>query len=61
MVRDERTAADGTLELVANLPESQQLELARMAGVEVSELPATLQPCAPDDVYLQSPVVLRAS
>ena len=56
-----RTAADGTLELVANLPEAQQLELARMAGVEVSELPTTLQPCAPDDGYLQSPVVLRAS
>jgi GTP-binding protein HflX len=61
VVRDERTAADGTLELVANLPETRKLELARTAGVEVSELPASVQPCAPDDGYLQSPVVLRAS
>ncbi len=64
VVRSERTAADGTLELIANLPEAQQLELARSAGVEVFELPAELpalvQPCAPDDGYLQS-VVLRAS
>jgi GTP-binding protein HflX len=61
VVREERTAADGTLELVVSLPEVQQLELARAAGVEVSELSASLQPCAPDDGYLQSPGVLRAS
>ncbi len=61
VVREELTAADGTLELIVSLPEVQQLELARTAGVEVFELPANLQPCASDDGYLQSPVVLRAS
>jgi GTP-binding protein HflX len=60
VVREERTAPDGTLELVAALPEAQQLELARMAGVEVSELPAPVQTCAPGDGYLQSGA-LRAS
>lgn len=60
VVREERTAADGTLELIVSLPEVQQLELARTAGVEVFELPASKQPCASDDGYLQS-VALRAS
>jgi len=58
-VREETTADDGTLELVATLPEAQQLELARTAGVEVSELPQP-QTCAPDGGYLQS-AALRAS
>ncbi len=60
VVREECTAADGTLELIANLPEAQQLELARSAGVEVFALPMSVQPCAPDDGYLQSGA-LRAS
>ncbi|MEZ5487419.1 MAG: ribosome rescue GTPase HflX [Steroidobacteraceae bacterium] len=60
VVREEQTAPDGTLELVAMLPAVQQHELAGMAGVEVSELAPSAQPCAPGDGYLQSHV-LRAS
>ena len=60
VVREESTAADGTLEMVAALPEAQRLELARTAGVEVLELPLPAQTCAPGDGYLQSGA-LRAS
>ena len=60
VVREERTAADGTLEMIAALPEAQRLELARTAGVEVLELTPSAQTCAPGDGYLQSGA-LRAS
>jgi len=60
VVREERTAPDGTLELVATLPEAQQHELARTAGVEVTEMPPSAQTCVPGDGYLQS-LALRAS
>ena len=60
VVREEHTAADGTLEMVAALPDAQRLELARTTGVEVLELAPPAQTCAPGDGYLQSGA-LRAS
>jgi ribosome maturation protein Sdo1 len=59
-VREETVGADGTLELIAEIPEAQQAELARMPGVEVIELQAAAQTCVSADGYLQSPDDLRA-
>ena len=59
-VREETVGADGTLELIAEIPEAQQAELARMAGVEVIELQAAAQTCVSADGYLQSPDDPRA-
>jgi hypothetical protein len=55
-VRRETPADDGSIEFVADLPESEAAELARIPGVEVLEeaMPATAQqPCAADGGYLQ--------
>ena len=59
-VREETVGADGTLELIAEIPEAQQAELARMPGVEVIELQAAAQTCVSADGYLQSPDDPRA-
>lgn len=59
-VREETVGADGTLELIVELPEAQQAELARMPGVEITELQAAAQTCVSADGYLQSTGTSRA-
>jgi GTP-binding protein HflX len=54
VVRSESTDPDGTVELVLELPQAQQDELARMPGVEVLQGSVPAQPCVHGDAYLQS-------
>lgn len=53
VVRGERVDADGSLELLALLPDGEAGELARMPGVEVRDPSEASATCAPDGVYLQ--------
>jgi GTP-binding protein HflX len=60
-VREERSADDGSIELVVELPEVELLLLARTVGVQILEVPAADMPCAPGDAYLQSTAVSSAT
>ncbi|MBV8497613.1 MAG: GTPase HflX, partial [Gammaproteobacteria bacterium] len=60
-VRAEHAGEDGSIELAVELPDSELLELARTAGVQILELQGSGAPCAPGSGYLQSTAVPRAS
>jgi GTPase len=53
-VREERTADDGSIELVVEVPDAEIRSLERTAGVEILEAPAGDSPCASADGYLES-------
>ncbi|MFZ9708843.1 MAG: ribosome rescue GTPase HflX [Steroidobacteraceae bacterium] len=54
VVRGETVRPDGSLELLAMLPDSEAGELARLSGVEIAD-PSVMAPtCASDGGYLQS-------
>ena len=53
-VREERSAEDGSMELVVELPEEEIRALTRTAGVRVLEAPAADIPCASGNGYLES-------
>jgi GTPase len=54
VVRAERTAPDGSIELAVELPDVELLALARTAGVQILEVQAPPGACAPGSPYLQS-------
>jgi GTPase len=56
-VREERSAEDGSFELLVELPDVELLALARVSGVQVLEVRGPDMPCAPGDAYLQSTAV----
>jgi GTPase len=56
-VREERSADDGSIELVVELPDTELLALARMPGVQILEVRGPDMPCAPGNGYLQSTAV----
>jgi len=56
-VREERSAEDGSIELLVELPDTELLTLARTAGVQILEAPGPDMPCASGDAYLQSTAV----
>ncbi|MDB6091957.1 MAG: GTPase HflX, partial [Gammaproteobacteria bacterium] len=60
-VREERSADDGSIELVVELPDTELLVLARTAGVQILEVQAADMPCASGDAYLQSTAVSSAT
>jgi GTPase len=60
-VREERSAEDGSIELVVELPDVDLLVLARTPGVQILEVQAADMPCAPGDAYLQSTAVSSAT
>ena len=59
-VRAERSADDGSIELLVELPDVELLALARTPGVQILEVPGPDMPCAPADAYLQSTAVSSA-
>jgi GTP-binding protein HflX len=56
-VREERSAEDGSIELLVELPDVELLALARTAGVQILEVRGADMPCASGDAYLQSTAV----
>ncbi len=60
-VREEHSAADGSLELEVELPDVELLVLARTAGVQILEVRGSDPPCAPESAYLQSAAVSSAT
>jgi len=56
-VREERTAEDGSIELLVELPDVELLALARTCGVQILEVRGADMPCASGDAYLQSTAV----
>ena len=60
-VRAERSADDGSIELLVELPDVELLALARTPGVQILEVPGPDMPCAPADAYLQSTAVSSAT
>jgi GTP-binding protein HflX len=60
-VREERSADDGSIELLVELPDVELLALARTPGVQILEMPGPDMPCAPADAYLQSTAVSSAT
>ena len=56
-VRGEETAADGSIELAVELPDSELLLLARTAGVQILRAAGPDMPCAPGTACLQSTAV----
>jgi GTP-binding protein HflX len=60
-VREERSADDGSSELLVELPDVELLALARSPGVQILEVQGPDMPCAPGDAYLQSTAVSSAS
>jgi GTP-binding protein HflX len=60
-VREERSADDGSIELLVELPDVELLVLARTPGVQILEVQGPDMPCAPADAYLQSTAVSSAS
>ncbi len=60
-VREERSADDGSSELLVELPDVELLALARAPGVQILEVQGPDMPCAPGDAYLQSTAVSSAS
>jgi GTP-binding protein HflX len=59
-VREERSADDGSIELLVELPDVELLVLARTPGVQILEVQGPDMPCAPGDAYLQSTAVSSA-
>jgi GTP-binding protein HflX len=53
-VREERTADDGSIELLVELPDVEISALARTEGVQVLEAPQPDNSCASRDAYLES-------
>ncbi|HKZ74996.1 MAG TPA: hypothetical protein VJ011_13080, partial [Steroidobacteraceae bacterium] len=53
-VREERSAEDGSLELIVELSEVELLSLAGEPGVQVLEVPGAPMPCVPSGPYLES-------
>jgi GTP-binding protein HflX len=60
-VREERSADDGSIELLVELPDVELLVLARTPGVQILEVQGPDMPCAPGDAYLQSTAVSSAA
>jgi len=60
-VREERSADDGSIELLVELPDVELLLLARTPGVQILEVRGPDMPCAPGDAYLQSTAVSSAT
>jgi GTP-binding protein HflX len=60
-VREERSADDGSIELLVELPDVELLVLARTSGVQILEVQGPDMPCAPGDAYLQSTAVSSAT
>jgi GTPase len=60
-VREERSADDGSIELLVELPDVELLALARTPGVQILEVRGGDMPCAPADAYLQSTAVSSAT
>jgi GTP-binding protein HflX len=60
-VREERSADDGSIELLVELPDVELLVLARTPGVQILEVRGPDMPCAPGDAYLQSTAVSSAT
>jgi GTP-binding protein HflX len=60
-VREERSADDGSIELLVELPDVELLVLARTPGVQILEVQGPDMPCAPGDAYLQSTAVSSAT
>jgi GTP-binding protein HflX len=56
-VREERSAEDGSIELLVELPDVELLNLARTSGVQILEVRGADMPCASGDAYLQSTAV----
>jgi GTP-binding protein HflX len=56
-VREERSAEDGSIELLVELPDTELLTLARTTGVQILEARDPDMPCASGDAYLQSTAV----
>jgi GTP-binding protein HflX len=56
-VREERSAEDGSIELLVELPDVELLALARISGVQILEVRGPDMPCASGDAYLQSTAV----
>jgi GTP-binding protein HflX len=56
-VREERSAEDGSIELLVELPDVELLTLARTSGVQILEVRGADMPCASGDAYLQSTAV----
>jgi GTP-binding protein HflX len=56
-VREERSAEDGSIELLVELPDIELLSLARTSGVRILEVRGADMPCASGDAYLQSTAV----
>ena len=56
-VREERSAEDGSIELLVELPDVELLTLARTSGVQILEVQGPDMPCASGDAYLQSTAV----
>jgi GTPase len=60
-VREERSADDGSIELLVELPDVELLVLARTPGVQILEVQGPDMPCASGDAYLQSTAVSSAT
>ena len=60
VVREEQVAADGSLEMVVDLPDVELLALARTTGVQILAVAEEDMPCAPGTAYLQSTAVSGA-
>ena len=56
-VREERSAEDGSIELLVELPDVELLALTRISGVRILEVRGPDMPCASGDAYLQSTAV----
>jgi GTP-binding protein HflX len=53
-VREERTADDGSIELIVELPDVEISALAGTAGVQILEAPQADIPCTSGEAYLES-------
>jgi GTP-binding protein HflX len=60
-VRAEKSADDGSIELSVELPDSELLNLARTAGVQILEVQQPGMPCAIGSPYLQSTAAASAT
>ena len=60
-VREERSADDGSIELLVELAGRGTAVLARTPGVQILEVQGPDMPCAPGDAYLQSTAVSSAT
>jgi GTPase len=60
-VRAESAGVDGSIELAVELPDTELLQLARTAGVQILEVQGAGAPCAPGNAYLQSSTASSAT